>query len=141
MRSFGFALLFIFASVFIILVCTEVHKRLTSYLMGSKKMTDVDKDIVLSSIYVPFFMIGVSIYVAVSEKFSKDIAGYELFLFFTPLLAVICLYTGAKAVCVNTNKMYGITITVVASSLSIVFISYLLIFRVFSCADCMHLGL
>ena len=141
MRSFGFALLFIFASVFIILVCTEVYKRLTSYLRGLKKMTDVNKDIVLSSICVPFFMIGVSIYVAVSEKFSKDIAGYELFLFVTPLLAVICVYTGAKAVCVNTNKMYGITATVVACSLFIVFISYFLIFRVFSCADCMHLGL
>ena len=136
MRSFGFALLFIFAFVFIILVCTEVYNS-----MGSKKMTDVDKDIVLSSIYIPFFMIFVSIYVAVSEKFSKDIAGYELFLFVTPLLAVICVYTGANAVCVNTNKMYTITIAVVASSLFIAFILYLLIFRVFSCADCMHLGL
>ena len=92
-------------------------------------------------IFVYVFIIFVCAYVAVSEKFSKDIAGYELFLFITPLLAVICLYTGAKAVCVNTNKMYKITAIVVASSLSIVFISYLLIFRVFSCADCMHLGL
>ena len=100
-------------------------------------MTDLDKDVVLSSIYIPFFMIGVSIYVAVSEKFSKDIAGYELFLFVTHLLAVICLYTGAKAVCVNTNKMYTTTIMVVAFSIFIVFISYLLIFRIFSCADCM----
>ena len=142
MRDFGFALLFIFVSVFIILVCAEVHKRLIDF-MGSKKMTDLNKDIVLSSIYVPLFMIGVSIYVAVSEKFSKDIAGYELFLFVTPLLAVICLYTGAKAVRVNTNKMYRITITVVACSIFIAFISYLLIFRVFGgdlptiCSYCM----
>ena len=136
MRSFGFALLLIFVSVFIILVCAEVHKRLIDF-MGFKKMTDVDKDIVLSSIYVPLFMIGVSIYVAVSEKFSKDIAGYEFFLFATLLLAAICLYTGAKAVRVNTNKMYTITILVVAHSLFIVFISYLLIFRIFSCVDCM----
>ena len=144
MRSFGFALLLIFVSVFIILVCAEVHKRLIDF-MGSKKMTekmtDLNKDIVLSSIYVPLFMIGVSIYVAVSEKFSKDIAGYEFFLFATLLLAAICLYTGTKAVRVNTNKMYTITILVVAHSLFIVFISYLLIFRIFSCVDCMHLGL
>lgn len=144
MRDFGFALLFIFVSVFIILVCAEVCERLTSYFnMRSKKMTEIHRDIVLSSIYVPFFMIGVSIYVAVSEKFSKDIAGYELFLFVTPLLAVICLGTGAKAVRVNTNKMYTTTIVVVASSIFIAFYSYLLIFRVFGgdlptiCSYCM----
>ena len=137
MRDFGFVLLYIFVSVFIIFVIAEVRERLTPYFMRSKKMTDLETDIVLSSIFVPFFMIGVSIYVAVSEKFSKDIAGYELFLFVTPLLAVICLGTGARAVSVNTNKMYTITITVVACSIFIAFISYLLIFRVFSCADCM----
>ena len=136
MRSFGFALLLIFVSVFIILVCAEVHKRLIDF-MGSKKMTDVNKDIVLSSIYVPLFMIGVSIYVAVSEKFSKDIAGYEFFLFATLLLAAICLYTGAKAVRVYTYQVYTITILVVSSSLFIVFISSLLFFRIFSCVDCM----
>ena len=132
MRDFGFVLLFIFVSVFIILVCLEVRERLTSYFMRSKKMTDLNTDIVLSSICVSFFMIGVNIYVAVSEKFPKDIPGYELFLFVTLLLAVICVYTGAKAVRVNTNKMYTITIIVAACSLFIVFYSYLLIFGIFS---------
>ena len=144
MRDFGFALLFIFVSVFFICVCVEMCKRLTScFNMRSKKMTELHKDIVLSSICVPFFMIGVSIYVAVSEKFSKDIAGYELFLFVTPLLAVICLYTGARAVSANTDKMYRIAILVNAFSIFIAFFSYLLIFRVFGgdlptiCSYCM----
>ena len=54
MRSFGFALLLIFVSVFIILVCAEVLKRLIDF-MGSKKMTDANTILVVAhSLFIVF---------------------------------------------------------------------------------------
>ena len=97
----------------------------------------MNKDIVLYSIYTAFLMISLVIYMVASEKFSKDIIGYELFLIVVSFLAVICLYKGAKAVIVDTDKMYTSALLVNAFSLFTAFFLFLLIFRVFSCSNCM----